>query len=272
MNEPVFYINGDYVERSRASLSIENIGLQRSFGIFDLFRTRNRIPTFLPDYLNRFDNSQRFLGLSEIVSKDKIQHIIQELKDRNSFQHSTFKMLLLGDGFDTDPEFIPHLSVINLPLNLAANPNSIDLITHEYVRENASIKSLNYSVSFSLQRQKIAAGASEILFHADGILSECSRCNVFLVRDGHIATPSRNILEGITRKHVMSVASGLYQLEVRDVTIHELWEADEIFVTSTTKAIMPVTKIDGKSIGGGQIGVITKKLQGEFQDYIESSL
>lgn len=270
MSEPVFYINGQLTPRSQASIAIESIGLQRAFGIFDLFRTRDTIPTFLPDYLQRFDRSQRFLDLSETVAVEKIESIVQDLQQRNGFQHSTFKIVLLGDGVDTDPFFTPHLSILNLPFDPGTVPDKISLITHEYVRENPSIKSLNYAMSFSLQKRKIAAGAAEILFHHKDLLSECSRCNVFLVKDGFVLTPSKNILEGITRKHVMNIASTVGQLEVRDISVEELLQADEVFVTSTTKAIMPVFQIDEKPVGGGKIGPITKKLQVGFQEYLRS--
>jgi len=266
--EPIFYLNGRFVNRSNSLLSVENIGFQRAFGIFDLFRTRSGRPTFFSDYMDRFEASQKYLDLAEQVSREKIEEIVNELQSRNQFDASTFKVILTGEGSENVEAFRPYLIVINLPLDTSNQPRDIKTITHQYIRETPKIKSLNYATSFSLQQKKVKMGAAEVIYHQQGIVSEASRCNVFMIKDGVLFTPAENILEGITRKHVINMASRLMDTKVSQVTLSELLNADEVFVTSTTKGIMPVTKIGDELVSNGAPGENTRKLQSEFKKYL----
>ena len=265
---PWFYVNGKYVRQDEALIPIDNTGINRAFGIFDLFRTRDTKPTFFDDYLNRFDRSQQFLNLSKPVNVSSIQEIVSELQNKNNFQHSTFKLLLLGDGPDSAPSFDPHFSVLNIPFDPGNVPSSINVITYPYVREHALIKSLNYFTSFSLQQQKFKAKASEVIFHKEDIVSEASRSNLFFIKDGVLFTPEKNILHGITRKHVIASAKEILTVEVGDYTLSNLKAADEAFLTSTTKEVMPITAIDGIEVGTGKSSAITHRIAKNFRDYL----
>ncbi len=270
--KPIFFLNGDFVARDDAKISIENTGLNRAFGIFDLFLSRGGKPTFLDDYLERFHNSQQFLNLSRLIPGDDIRHIITSLQSRNQFDTSTFKLLLLGEGPDGSPIYHPHFSVINLPVDLSTRPEGINVITFPYVREHASIKSLNYFTSFSLQKKKTEFQAGEVVFCDDHSVSEASRSNIFMIVNGKVVTPARNILHGITRKHVLKSIEGRFPYEIRDIQMSELRKAEEVFLTSTTKEVMPVLKIDGHPVGNGVPGPLTAVIQREFQDYIAQYL
>ena len=118
--------------------------------------------------------------------------------------------------------------------------------------------------SFKLQQQRMKAGAVDVLYHQDGFISETSRSNVFVIKNGVIKTPE-DVLQGITRKHVISMVRGAFELEIGSVSTTDLWSADEVFITSTLKEIMPIVQIDKNKIGDGSIGKITRELMTQFE-------
>ncbi|MEM9327106.1 MAG: aminotransferase class IV [Bacteroidota bacterium] len=261
-----FYVNGQFVERSQATIPVDQTGIARSFGIFDLFRTVNGQPRFFEDYLRRFSNSQRFLDLSRQIEEEEIRIAVTGLQERNGYDHSTFKMVLLGDGPDGAPVYDPFFYIMNFPL-ASQRPAGVKVITHEYVREFAEVKSLNYFTTFALTRKKAAAQAAEVIYHKDNLVSEASRCNVFVIRDGVLSTTTQHILHGITRMHVIEAAKQIMEVRLEDLSPSDLMEADEVFITSTTKDVMPVTHIDGQVVGTGKPGDMSSKLQKTFEDY-----
>ena len=116
-------------------------------------------------------------------------------------------------------------------------------------------------------------GALDLLFHSDGKLSEVTRSNFFIVdHDDHIVTAGKGVLQGVNRKHVISMASESYKVDERDLLIDELKNCKEAFITGTTKKVMPVYQIDDLIIGDGKVGPITKDLQQLYDRYIEDYL
>ncbi len=264
------YFNGQIVDESEVSISIHNLGLHRSFGIFDFFRARNGKPTFLEDYLDRFDRSQEPLHLSRKIEKDEIREAVSALLEKNSYADSSFKLILLGHGSETDEVLEPLFYIINAAHPVNPTIQNSNLITHEYVRETPLIKHLNYFPSVQLHESKMRAKAVDVLYHKDGIVSEASRSNVFVIKDGSIRTPERNILHGITRKHILKSMEGSFDCKIADVSLNDVYNADEVFISSTIKEVMPILKVDDTTIGDGAIGPITNQLWQQFRDYINN--
>lgn len=262
------YFDGALVEESKASISIHNLGLQRGFGIFDLFRGRNEKPAFMEDHLDRFDRSQSFLGLDRLISKDEIRDAVTGLQEWNGFKESTFRLMLLGDGSESDPLLKPLFYITNNDFSHFRNPPSGGVILHEYLREYPKIKSINYLTSNHLHRAKMKYSAVDVIYHHAGLISEASRSNVFIVKDGVILTPEQNILEGVTRKYILQLCQNLVPCKTGNISLSDFQEADEIFITSTLKEVLPIVHVDGKQIGNGHPGPITKKVKGAFQDFL----
>lgn len=262
------YFNGAYLKESEAAISIHTLGVQRGFGIFDFLRGRNGNPTFLDDHLDRFDRSQAFLGLSHLIEKDEIRNIIHTLQEMNGFAESTFKLMLLGDGDESEPILRPLFYIANTDISARQNPPSANVILHEYLREYPLIKSVNYLTSNHLHRAKAEAKAVDVIYHKDGTVSEASRSNVFVVKDGELLTPSENILMGVTRKNVLSLAKSMMTVSEQGVSVDMLKSADEVFITSTLKEVLPIVSIDGNKVGEGRIGAYTKQIQQAFSDLL----
>jgi D-alanine transaminase/branched-chain amino acid aminotransferase len=264
------YINHQFIEEEKATLQVSDLAIQRGFGIFDFFRTRNYIPLFLEDYLDRFFNSAASLQLQPTHTRDELTAIIYELIKRNNEPTSGIKMMLTGgyslDGYE--PAAAPNLIMLQQKLQEPAADrfaSGIKVITHEHQRELPAVKSINYLMGVWLQQKVKEQQAADVLYYKDGIVSEFPRSNVFMItHDGKVVTPAENILHGITRKQLLLLAAKKYTVQIRDVTIEEIKAAAEVFMTSTTKRLLPIYQIDEAVIGSGKAGPITTLLNADF--------
>jgi D-alanine transaminase/branched-chain amino acid aminotransferase len=264
------YINYQFIEEEKAALQVSDLAIQRGFGIFDFFRTRNYIPLFLEDYLDRFFNSAASLRLQPTHTRDELTAIIYELIKRNNEPVSGIKMMLTGgyslDGYELAAS--PNLIMLQQKLQEPAADRfalGIKVITHEHQRELPAVKSINYLMGVWLQQKVKEQQAADVLYHKNGIVSEFPRSNVFMItHDGKVVTPAENVLHGITRKQLLQLAAEKYMVEVRAVTIDEIKTAAEVFMTSTTKRLLPIYQIDEAVIGSGKAGPITTLLNADF--------
>jgi D-alanine transaminase/branched-chain amino acid aminotransferase len=143
--------------------------------------------------------------------------------------------------------------------------SGIKVITHEHQRELPAVKSINYLMGVWLQQKVKEQQAADVLYYKNGIVSEFPRSNVFMItHDGKLVTPAENVLHGITRKQLLQLAAKKYHVEVRAVTIEEIKTAAEVFMTSTTKRLLPIYQIDDVVIGNGKAGPITNLLNADF--------
>jgi len=124
-----------------------------------------------------------------------------------------------------------------------------------------------------MQQQLVKKQIDDLLYYSDGIISEFPRANVFIIsQTGELITPSNNVLEGITRKQILTFASDFLPVSTRDITIDELKKAAEVFMTSTTRRILPVVEIDGKKIGEGRAGTLSTRLLNRFLSFEQEYL
>ena len=143
----------------------------------------------------------------------------------------------------------------------------IRVILDDYVRDMAEVKSTDYKRVILKAGDIKAAGASDLLYHKNGEISELSRSNFFLIRGDKLITPDRHILHGITRRTLMELAQDGFQVEERPVLLSELYEADEAFTTSTLKMALPIVQIGELTIGNGRPGPKTALLRERFMAF-----
>ncbi len=272
----IVFLNNQFVEESKATLGITDLSIQRGYGAFDFFRTSNFIPLFLDDYLNRFFNSAYTLHLQPLHSKEELKKIIGEMINLNKIPDAGFKMILTGgyscDGYElSSPNFI----IIQQPLQMSDKEKfdkGINIILHEYMRDLPQAKSINYLVGIYLQQKVKQQKADDVLYYKDNCVLEFPRSNVFMVtKDRTVVTPAENVLHGITRLKVLELACKNYTVEERAITVDELKNAAEVFLTSTTKRIIPVLTIDHIPVSEGKPGIITISLYEAFLE-MEKSL
>ncbi|MBL4755492.1 MAG: aminotransferase class IV, partial [Flavobacteriales bacterium] len=128
----------------------------------------------------------------------------------------------------------------------------------------------HYLNAIKLQPLKEKYGVFDLLYHFKGSVLECPRNNFFIFKDKVLITAGDDVLKGVTRKKILELAAGVFEVQERRLTLAELWEADEAFISGTTKRIIPVVKIDDQQIGDGQVGECTQKLIQVFDQYIEA--
>ena len=264
--KPFCFADGQIINTENATIHPMDLGLIRGYGIFDFFRSVNYKPLFLEHYLDRFIASAEKTFLPLPYSRAELKQIIQELTDKNDMEQGGFRMVLSG-GL-SENHFSPAEGKLFIFAESLLFPSEekyskgIKLLGLDYVRPIADIKTTNYALSVWDSMRWKKEGAEDVLYHHKGLISESSRSNFFIVKDGVLITPEKDILLGITRKHVLQLAE---KVEIRDVTWAEALQADEAFISSTTKILLPVTKIDDHTIGNGKPGPLTLDILNKFK-------
>jgi len=258
------YINKAFIPETDACLHISDLAIQRGYGIFDYLKTIDDKPIFLKEHLERFYYSAAQLHLPIEQKREELSAIIHELIQRHNMGTSGIRLTLTG-GYSPDGYNIaaPNLIITQLPLHLptpTAFEKGIHLATYEHLRPLPHVKSINYVMAVWLQPLLKQKGADDVLYHLNGVISECPRANFFMVKDNVLVTPDSNILSGITRHKLLALASEHYRVEERPVTLNEVKDCQEAFIASTTKQILPVAAIDGHPINEGQPGPVTRQL------------
>ena len=272
-----YNVNGQLVPKDQAVIHVSDLAFLRGYGIFDFFLFQRGYPLFVEDYLARFFRSARLMHLDPAIDKEGLKARILELIDANGASEGGIRLLLTG-GYAEDGYTPRQNNLLIMQYPKPSYPESyyrsgVKLISHAYQRELPEAKTINYLTGIRLLDKIKAAGATEVLYHDGTQLRESVRANIFLVmEDGKLVTPARRILQGITRKKTLELARNQYEVEERDVMIEEVWQAREAFLTSSTRHIMPIVDIDGRTIGNGKPGELTQALAKSFQDYIKAYL
>lgn len=270
------FLNDRFVENTEALIHVSDLSMQRGYGVFDFLRTINGVPLFLNDHLQRFYNSAAYMHLPVKYNMEELSSIIHELIERSAIPEAGIRITLTG-GYSPDSYHTaePNL-VITCNTVMISTEKDFDkgcsIITHQYQRELPHIKSINYMMAVWLQPLLKEKQADDLLYYNNESITEFPRCNVFIVTaDNKLATPAKNILQGITRKNILSLAEELMPVEERDITIDELRSASQVFLTATTKKVLPVLKINDHTVGNGKAGEITRKLYDRFLQLENSS-
>jgi D-alanine transaminase/branched-chain amino acid aminotransferase len=233
-----------------AGVPLGDLLVQRGYGIFDYLRVSNNKPLFIDAHLDRLFNSATIMRLNIIQSKDEIKNIVKDLLEKNNIPFSGIRLIIAGgdapDGYTITQ---PHLMIIQQPLEappVEMVSKGLFLVSYFYQRQLAEVKTTDYLMAVHLHPWMKSQGADDILYYNNDSVSECPRSNIFMVtQDNTIVTPAHNMLKGITRKNIIAVAEANHlKLEQRDISLSEMKKAKEVFITSSTKRIIPVSKLD----------------------------
>lgn len=270
-------INGEVVDAQTASLHVSDLGLLRGYAVFDFFRVLGGVPLFLEDYLARFARSVALLGCTLPVRQSALKELVFTLIRRNQLKDAGVQLLLTGgyaeDGFTPSTPNLVLLARPLKPLDAALYRQGAGLISHRYRRELPEAKTTNYAVAISLLPKQRAAGAVDVLYHDGQRIYETARSNIFVLRrDGVLATPAREVLPGVTRKQLLALAHELVEVRETDITLDELAAAQEVMITSTLKGVLPITHIDGRPVGDGQVGRLSQALKARFEAHVQHYL
>jgi len=259
------FINNEFLPAEKTFVHVSDLSTQRGYGIFDFFKVVNGQPLFLEDYFDRFFRSAEAMRLSISLSREELRKVIYELIAKNGQPDCGIKMILTG-GYSPDGYEIatPNLIISQHKLTMPASnllEKGVKIITHEYVRDIPQVKTINYTMGIWLQSKVKERQAYDVLYYMNGHVSEFPRCNLFIVlHDGTVITPAERVLHGITRKNILSLSNKEVIVQEGNVTLTDVLNAREVFLTSTTKRIVPIVQVDDTVIGNGKPGIVTLEL------------
>lgn len=271
MTKTHVYLNGRIVPLGEAAISPLDIGLLRGYAVFDLLRTIGRTPFLLPEHLERLRASAAELGLVVPASDSQIEAAIVELLRLNGHVEATVRMVLTGgvspDGMAFD-QAAPTFLILTHELHelpAATYESGSKLITVEHVRELPSAKSTNYLTMLKHRPRAIAAGATDLLYHDGEKISEAASASVYFVREGRILAPREGVLHGTIGAFVLDLAREDHEIEFCDISLEDALASDEVFLTSTTRGVLPIVAIDEHAIADGRPGPVTRDLMRRFR-------
>ncbi len=276
MNEHFAFVNGKIYKQQDAGINISDLALQRGYGIFDFIRTYDNRPVFIDDHLERFFYSAEKMNLKINYSYEQLKAFIFEIIEKNHIPESGIKVILTG-GYAEDGYTVadPNLIITQIPIRLIEKnfEQGIKLITKEYRRQFARVKTIDYLMGIFMQPEIKEKGVDDVLYFFNNEISECPRANFFIVTEKNkIITPAQHVLRGITRKKILEFS----EFDCIEATINteDIALAKEAFITSSTKNVLPVLEIDGKRIRDGKPGEITRKiaerLKKSKEDYLST--
>ena len=272
-----YILNDKIIDEDKAFVHVSDLALLRGYGVFDFFRLVELQPLYLEDHLARFFRSADALRLKCPIGRKRLRSMIFEMIATNKIQNSGIRIVLTGGASETGYSIgKPTLFVMNETINALPEDHftkGIKLILHEYIRDLPEVKSINYLTGIYKLPDIKKHHAMDLLYHWNGKISEVTRSNFFIIdKKGKMVTPQSGVLKGINRKYVIGMAKKHFEVEERDLHLTELSTAKEAFITGTTKKIMPVCQIDDITVGDGNPGPITMKLQQEYDAYITNLL
>lgn len=272
---PLAYVNGELVPLDRAVVSVEDRGFLFADGIYEVIRVYGGRPFRLEDHLRRLEASARAIELPLPVPAEEIGRLARELLARNGHAEATIYIQVTRGPAPRNHLFPEHprpTLVIWSREYRGPAPEMLErgvaAVTVPDTRwAYCAVKTVGLLPNVLARQHAHRQGAYEAIFVRGGVVTEATASNVFAVRDGVVRTfPVDNILPGVTRTVVLELL-GRLGVPVREegVTLEELRAADEVFLTGTTTEVCGVTRLDGRPVGDGRVGPVTRRLQEEFR-------
>lgn len=273
----VHLLNGKLVPEEELLISARDLGLTRGYAVFDFLITYpHHRPFKLKEHIDRLFNSAKHIGLDIPWSKKKVmQWVYEALEANKSKDEKAIKIIVSGGPSNTMyATATPTILILIDP----HHPTSKEELSHgvtvmkvKHTRYRPEAKSNNYIEAIKQHKIGKAINAEEIFYYNDQQVFEGARSNIFALIDGKLLTPKSNRLAGITRGVLLEILKLDVPVEEKDFTIEQLLQAKEVFFTGSGKEVVPVTQIDDKKVGDGNVGPITKEVIRQFRAYTLSN-
>lgn len=284
MNEQWIFLNGEFVPKHEAKVSVYDHGYLYGDGVFEGIRVYSGNVFRLKEHLVRLFESAKSILLEIPYTLEELTELVAETIRKNKLSDGYIRLVVSrGTGnLGLDPASCPVATVVIIAEQLALFPaefyeTGIPIITVATRRNrpdvlSPQVKSLNYLNNILVKIEAKLAGVLEaLMLNEQGYVAEGSGDNVFLVKGNKLITPpsSAGALEGITRNAIMEIGKKLgYDVREELFTRHDVYVADEVFLTGTAAEVIAVTKVDGRTIGDGKPGVHTNRLLEEFRKLV----
>jgi branched-chain amino acid aminotransferase len=274
------WINGKLFDKADAKISVFDHGLLYGDGVFEGIRVYGAKVFRLREHIERLYESARHIALEIPLGREQMTQAVLDTVKANAKQDGYIRLVVtrgagylgLDPGKTSDPQVIIIVDDISLyPVEFYEK--GLEVITASIIRNhpnalNPRIKSLNYLNNILAKIEAVRAGCQEaIMLNHNGEVAECTGDNIFVVKRGVLRTPHMvaGILEGVTRNAVHELArEARIPVQEMALTRHDVYSADECFLTGTAAEVVPVVKCDGRPIGNGKPGPITRQLRERF--------
>ena len=276
------YLDGQLVDEADARISVFDHGLLYGDGIFEGIRFYNRRVFRLEEHIRRLFDSARSILLNMPLTPEAMTAAVLETCRANGLDDGYIRLVVTrGAGpLGLSPYKCPKASVIIIACGIQlyseeAYRNGLTVATCATRRPthdtlSPQVKSLNYLNNVMAKVEAIQAGAEEgLMLNERGLVAECTGDNIFIIRDGTILTPpiSAGALDGITRKAVFDIAASLgIPMREAEISRHDIYTADECFLTGTAAEVIAATKLDQRLIGDGKPGPVTTRVIAAFRE------
>lgn len=276
----LIYLNGEFVPEKKAVVSVFDHGLLYGDGVFEGIRSYNFNVFKLREHLERLYDSAKYIMLDIPLSPDELEEAVVQTLKKNRLKDAYIRLVVTRGPGDLGlaPWKCPKPTIFIIADSIALYPKDfyvkgLDIVTAPTRRLRSSAfstraKTLNYLNNIMAKIEGKNSGSLEaVMLSQEGYVLECTGDNIFIIKNDVIITPPEHIgiLKGITRDSVMELASNKgYTVKEKVFTLFDVYTADECFLTGTAAEVIPVVKVDGRTIANGEPGPITKTLIREF--------
>lgn len=276
------YIDGKYYPKEEAKISVFDHGFLYGDGVFEGIRAYNGRVWKLSEHLDRLYESAKGIMMEIPLAWKEMEQAVVETCRRNNLRDAYIRLVVSRGAGDLglDPRKCPKPCVVVIADKISLYPEEaytkgMKIISVSTVRNpnqslTVRLKSLNYLNSIMAKIQAVHLGYPEVLMlNSEGYVTEGTGDNVFIIKNGTVITPAPHlgILKGITRQVAMEIAAELgYPVKEDTFILHDVYTADEAFLTGTGAEIVPVVEVDGRKIGNGTPGEITWKIIKRFRE------
>ncbi len=269
----IAYNNRAFCDPDEVVMPVHCIGLNRGYVGFDFLKIVNGRLFYGDRHMKRFFRTLELMRLTIPQTLEEVIEILEEIatcSEDSFFGLKLFAIPLDSEAADPIPAT---LSIVPVPIPIKSEEfykRGCKLVSFEYARFLPEAKSSNYLPSIYWDAEVKRQGAIEPLFHWQGSVLETARSNIFITKNGTVLTPLNGVLKGITRSIVVDLCDEFHlPIEEREFSLEELYDADEVFVTSTTKGVAPIVTVDGQLIGNGEVGEVSKRLIRGYQQLLD---
>lgn len=278
----IIYLNGQYVPEEQAVVSVFDHGLLYGDGVFEGIRAYHNRVFKLQEHLVRLYESAHTLALEIPLGIEEMQEVVLETLRRNNLRDAYIRLVVTrGKGdLGLDPRKCPKPTVFCIAASIQLYPDElyerglemITVATRRNIAEgcNPRVKSLNYLNNIYAKIEASLAGVPEaIMLNQEGYVAEATGDNLFLVKNGKLITPPIHVglLEGVTRNAVIDLARNKgIEVQEKVFTRHDVYNADECFLTGTAAELIPCVRVDGRTIGNGEPGEVFRGLLHDFRE------
>lgn len=278
MSRQTVFLNGEYLPLSAAQVSILDRGFMLGDGVYELIPVYQRRPFRLAEHLRRLQHSLDGIRIANPMHEKKWQEVITEVVASHEADDQSVYLQVTRGAAPRDHAFPPHarptVLVMSNPLS-RPEPSQYEqgicaVSTADIRWGRCDLKTLNLLPNVLAKQKAVEAGCVECIMFRDGALTEGAASNIFVVKGGLILAPVKDhrMLPGITSDLILELAAdnGL-PFEVRDIRESEVRESDELWLTSSSREVQPIVRLDGKPIGSGQPGAVYRRMYALYQQF-----